>query len=98
MRCLLASDVRNFDWPMGVLLQRQQPRRDAIRAKLREIEARLLQGDLQGTSEHNRWVGNRCVPLVDDYVVVFTIDEWDENGETVRHVHLLALEEEKTKH
>jgi hypothetical protein len=99
MRRLLSSDLENFDWPLGVLLQRLQPRRDAIRKKLREIEARLLNGELDGTSVHSPWAGNRCAPLVDDYVVVFAIDEWtDDAGEMVRHVHLLALQFEPTRH
>jgi hypothetical protein len=99
MRRLLSSDLENFDWPMGVLLQRLQPRRDAIREKLREIEAKLLNGELDGTSAHNPLAGNRCVPLVDDYVVVFVIEEWtDASGEMVRHVYLLALQREPNKH
>jgi hypothetical protein len=60
--------------------------------------AHLRDGNLQGSSEHDRWTGNRCVPLVDDYVVVFTVEESNEGGELVRHVYLLAVELENQKH
>lgn len=98
MKGLVSSDIEGFDEFWGVLLQRFPGRRDEIRANLRRIVARLLNGDLTGSSEHNRCVGNRCVPLIDDWVVVFTVEESSEGGEQVRHVYLLTLEFEKETH
>jgi hypothetical protein len=98
MKWLLSSDLEGFDGRCGVLLQRLYTRRDEIRARLRQIVANLRDGNLQGSSEHNHWTGNRCVPLVEDYVVVFTVEELNEGGELIRHVYLLAVEEEKQKH
>jgi uncharacterized protein Veg len=73
-------------------------RRKEIKARLHHIEGNLLNGNLEGTSEHNRWTGNRCVPLIDDYVLVFIVEESSEEGELTRHVYLLAVEVEKQRH
>jgi hypothetical protein len=98
MKWLLSSDLEGFDGPFGVLLQRLYSRRKEIRERLRQIVANLGEGNLTGSSEHNRWTGNRCVPLIDDYVVVFTVEESTEGGELIRHIYLLALEVEKQRH
>jgi len=71
MKRLLSSDPEGFDGPCGELLHRLYSRRQEIKTRLHQIEGNLLDGNLEGTSEHNRWVGNRCAPLIDDYVVVF---------------------------
>ena len=98
MRRLLSSDPEGFDGPCGELLHRLHTRRQEIKARLHEIEGQLLDGKLDGSREHNRWAGNRCVPLIDDYVVVFTVEESSEGGELTRHVYLLAVELEKQRH
>jgi hypothetical protein len=98
MKPTISIDTEGFAGPCGMLLQRLHSRREEIRARLRQIVANLLGGNLEGSSEHNSWTGNRCVPLVDDYVVVFTVEESNEAGELIRHVHLLAVEVEKQKH
>jgi hypothetical protein len=38
------------------------------------------------------------VPLIDDYVLVFIVEESSEEGELTRHVYLLAVEVEKQRH
>lgn len=98
MKRLVSSDLENFDGPYSALLRRLHSRREEIGARLRQIETQLLDGNLNGSSEHNRVIGNRCIPLVDDYVVVFELEEWHEGGETARHLYLLALEVEKPRH
>ena len=98
MKRLLSSDPEGFDGPCGELLHRLYSRRQEIKTRLHQIEGNLLDGNLEGTSEHNRWVGNRCAPLIDDYVVVFTVEEYREDGELERHVYLLAVELEKQRH
>jgi hypothetical protein len=98
MKRLLSSDPEGFDGPCGQLLHRLHERRREIKARLHEIEGLLLDGNLDGSSEHNRWAGNRCVPLIDDYVVVFAVEESSEGGELTRHVYLLAVELEKQRH
>ena len=86
MKRLLSTDPEGFDGPCGELLNRLYSRKQEIKTRLHQIEANLLDGNLEGTSEHNRWTGNRCVPLIDDYVVVFTVDESGEGSELIRHV------------
>jgi len=98
MKRLLSSDPEGFDGPCGELLQRLYSRKQEIKTRLHQIEGNLLDGNLEGTKEHNRWTGNRCVPLVDDYVVVFSVEESSEGGELTRHVYLLAVELEKKRH
>jgi len=98
MKRLLSTDPKGFDGPCGELLNRLNPRRQEIKARLHQIEGNLLGGNLEGTSEHNRWAGNRCVALIDDYVVVFNVEEYSEGGELTRHVYLLAVELEKQRH
>jgi hypothetical protein len=98
MKRLLSSDPEGFDGPCGELLHRLHSRRQEIKARLHQIEGNLLDGNLEDTREHNRWTGNRCVPLIDDYVVVFTVEEYGEGDELTRHVYLLAVELEKQKH
>jgi|SRR5579872_1598011 len=98
MKRLLSSDPEGFDGPCGELLHRLYSRKQEIKARLHQIEANLLDGNLDGTRVHNQWIGNRCVPLIDDYVVVFTVEEASEAGELTRHVYLLAVELEKERH
>jgi hypothetical protein len=98
MKRLLSTDPEGFDGPCGELLHRLYSRRQEIKARLHQIEGNLLDGNLEGTSEHNRWAGNRCAPLIDDYVVVFTVEEYSEENELTRHVYLLAVELEKHRH
>jgi hypothetical protein len=96
-----------FDEGLGMLFHRLGRRRDEGRLKLRAVMKMLL-GD-RGESvqvelakqvrTHNQWNASQCVPLIDDWVIVFSSETVSsKEGRLDSRIHLLAVECEPERH
>lgn len=86
------SSTRTFDKRLGALLAKLEERDGEIRKSLKAIVARLMSGDFsQAKLHHPNLDETRCVPLIDDQVVVFRVIE-DRSAQ--RSILLLTVEED----
>ncbi len=77
---------------MGALLARLEERDAEIRGNLRAIVSRLGNGDFSTAKAHHpNWDETQCIPLIDDYVVVF---RFHQGGTGPDSILLLTVEED----